>query len=248
MRIAILISLLFCAGASANPIALALPAADRIYMSSEHLTASISPVCAEFQGTFTFQYRQDVPAPGQRSFVMLEIPIWFPEQHPTDPSVAAFWKAFPKDDVTEVTPQTRSAFERAVGLRASLGGQPLPVGQFSTLTHTNSRQRWADRAWQQEAGFCCLVFRFYIKDDTAMTQKPLTISYRQPLSHSEGVASFYYLPVFQNLPTGASTTDTNRYAPTPIVTRLRLRHSRVVRSLSPAATRSGWLRAVTASR
>ena len=212
MRIAIFISYLVCAVARANPIALALPATDRIYMASEHLTASISTEVAELRGTFTFQYRQDVPVPGQRSFVMLEIPIWFPEQHLTDPSVAAFWKAFPKDEIAEVTPQATAAFEQAVGLRASLGGEPLPVGQFSTLTHTNSRQRWAAREWQQEAGFCCLVFRFYFKDDSTLTQKPLTISYRQPLSHSDGVARFFYLPVIQNLPKGTSTADTNRYA------------------------------------
>jgi hypothetical protein len=212
MCIAILIFFLVCAAARANPVALALPATDRIYIASEHLTISISPEVAELRGTFTFQYRQDVPSPGQRSFVMLEIPIWFPEQHPTDSSVAEFWRVFPKDNGAEVTPQTTGVFERAVALHASLGGQSLPVSQFSSLTHTNSRQRWAAREWQQEAGFCCLVFGFYFKDDSTLTQKPLIISYRQPLSHSGGVASFFYLPVFQNLPKSTSTTDTNRYA------------------------------------
>jgi hypothetical protein len=212
MRIVIVISFLFCGVARANPIALALAATDRVYMSSERLTVGISPECAEFRGLFTFQYRQDVPAPGSPSFVMLEIPIWFPETHPTDPSVASFWKVFPRDKVTEVTPQTSAVFDRAVGLRASLGDQTLPVGQFSTLTHTNNKQRWADPAWQQEAGFCCLVFRFYLKDDSILTQKPLTISYRQPLLHSDGVARFFYLPDFQNLPKGASTANTDRYA------------------------------------
>ena len=186
--------------------------ADRLYMASEHLSASISPEVAELRGTFTFQYRQDAPAPGQRSFVMLEIPIWFPEADPDDASVAAFWKAFPKDQVTAVEPQTRAVFEQAVGLRASLAGEPLRVEQFSTLTSTNRWQRWAPREWQQEAGFCCLVFRFYIQDDSVLTKKPLAISYRQPLVHGGGLARFFYLPVFENLPKGASTADTNRYS------------------------------------
>jgi len=211
MRFAILISFLLCATARANPRALLL-GAERIYMSSEQLTVTISPEDAELRGTFTFQFRQDVTAPKRPYVVILQIPIWFPEQHPTDPSVAVFWKTFPKYGVGHLTPQSRAAFERAVGLRASLGDQALPVEDFCTLTHTNSTPRWADRAWQQEAAFCCLVFGFSIEDDTALTQKSLTISYRQPLSHSEGVAGFYYLPVFQNLPKGTSTTDTNRYA------------------------------------
>jgi hypothetical protein len=212
MRIAMVILFLFSAEARANPIALALPASDRIYLASEHLTATVSPDVAELQGTFTFQYRQDVPAPGRPSFVMLEIPIWFPEADPEDPAVAAFWKAFPKDEVTEVTPQMRTTFEQAIALRVGLGNKSLRVEQFSTLTSTNSRQRWAPREWQQEVGFCCLVFRFYFKDDSALTKKPLTISYRQPLVHADRGGRFFYLPVFQNLPKGASTADTNRYA------------------------------------
>ena len=143
---------------------------------------------------------------------MLEIPIWFPESHPTDSAVAGFWKAFPKDEVTEVTAETRAAFEHAVGLRVALGGQSLPVAQFSTLTTTSSRWGGVSREWQQEAGFCCLIFRFYFKDDSVLTQKPLTISYRQPLVQANGVSRFFYLPIFQNLPKGASTADTNRYS------------------------------------
>jgi hypothetical protein len=143
---------------------------------------------------------------------MLEIPIWFPEADPEDPAVTAFWKAFPKDEVTQVTPQMRTTFEQAIALRVGLGNKSLRVEQFSTLTSTNSRQRWAPREWQREAGFCCLVFRFYFKDDSALTKKPLTISYRQPLIHADRGGRFFYLPVFQNLPKGASTADTNRYA------------------------------------
>ena len=212
MRVAILITFLFCDIAISNPLPLPLDATDRIYMSSEHLTASISPDVAELRGTFTFQNRHDVPAPGQRCYVMLEIPIWFPETQPKDPSVAGFWKVFPKDKVTNVATSTRAAFEKAVGLRVSLGGESLPVDVFSTLTSTNSRQRWAPREWQQEAGLCCLVFRFSFIDDSDLAKKPLAISYRQPLLQANGVGHFFYLPEFQNLPKGTSTTNTNLYS------------------------------------
>jgi hypothetical protein len=212
MRAIIIITFLFCIVARANPIGFALSAADRVYIASERLTVTVSPDVAELKGTFVFRYRQDVRNPGQKSFVMLEIPIWFPETHPRDPSVAAFWRSFPKDDITTVSPQNRAAFEKAVGLRVSLDGESLPIGQFSTLTSTNSRQRWAAREWQQEAGFCCLVFRFYFTDDSALAEKPLTVAYRQPLLEEDGVGKFFYLPTFQNLPKDISTTDTNRYA------------------------------------
>jgi len=49
-------------------------------------------------------------------------------------------------------------------------------------------------------------------DDTVLTQKPLTITYRQPLLQAGGVGHFFYLPEFANLPKGASTADTNRYS------------------------------------
>lgn len=201
----------WCAEAKANPIALALPARDRLYLASEHLRATVSSESAEVTGTFTFQYRQDAPAPGRKSFVMLEIPIWFPETHPRDPSVARFWRAFPRDEVAAVSRETREVFAEALGLQVLLGDQPLPVEQFSTLTSTNTKWRWAPREWR-EAGFCCLIFRFYVRDDSTLVREPLRLSYREPLLEAGGAGRFFYLPVFQNLPAGASTTDTNRYS------------------------------------
>src|SRR5208337_4063308 len=119
MRLTVFICFVFSMVAMGNPLWVALPAADRIYMSSEQLTANISPAVAELKGRFTFKYRPDVPAPGQKSFVMLEIPIWFPEMESADPT--EFWKVFPKDEVNEVTPVTMKVFMEAVGLRAHLG-------------------------------------------------------------------------------------------------------------------------------
>jgi len=215
-RIAITV-VAFTAGiAEGNPLPLAIPAADRMFMASEHLTATISPEVAEMHGTFTFRYRKDVSSSGQKSFVQLQVPIWFPETQPRDPSVAGFWKVFRRDDGNQITPQTRAAFENAVGLRVALGGQEVPVEEFWTLTSTNNRVRWAPPEWQREPGFSCLVFRFYFQDDSELTKKPLTISYRQPLLQTNGVGRFFYLPVFHNLPDTLSTADTNVYSITVV--------------------------------
>jgi hypothetical protein len=213
MRIATFIAFLFCATARANPLPVAFPAEVLVYMSSERLTASISPDEAELKGTFTFSNQLAV---AQAASIILEIPIWFPEIDPKDSSVADFWKSFRKDELTSVTPQIKVALEKSVGLHVSLGGEPLAAYRLTALTSTNSRQRWAPREWQQETGFCCLVFEFYFDHAAALTQKPLTISYRQPLLQVKGAGEFFYLPVLQNLPKSLSTTDTNRYTITII--------------------------------
>jgi len=213
MRIITFIALLMCAVARGNPVVFAVPASDRVYMSSEHLIAIISPDEAQLTGDFTFHYRADVPAPGHKSAVVLEIPIWFPEERLKDPSVAAFWKSFPRDGDTEVTPQNRMEFEKAIGLQASLGGRPLPLIRLDLLL-TNSVIMTVPWEWHQEPGFCCMVFSFCPDDDVALTQKPLTISYRQPLLQVNGTGKFYYLPDFKNLPRGTDTTDTNMFSVT----------------------------------
>ena len=169
MRIITFIAFLMCAVARGNPVVFAVPASDRVYMLSEHLTAIISPDEAQFTGNFTFHYRADVPAPGHKSAVVLEIPIWFPEERSKGTSVAEFWKSFPRDGDTEVTPQNRTDFEKAIGLHASLGGKPLPLIRLDLLL-TNTVIMTVPWEWHQEPGFCCLVFSFCPDDDTASRQ------------------------------------------------------------------------------
>lgn len=191
-----------------------VPASDRVYMSSERLTAVISPDKAELKGIFTFHYRADVPAPGQKSYVVLEIPIWFPEERFKDASVGEFWKSFPTDVDTEVAPTNRMAFEKAIGLQVSLGGRPLSLIRLDLL-FTNSVVMTVPWEWHKEAGFCCLVFSFSPdEDDIALTQKQLTVSYWQPLLQVDGTGRFYYLPDFKNLPKGTGTADANIYSVT----------------------------------
>jgi hypothetical protein len=213
MRIITFIAVLMCVVARSNPTVLTVPASDRVYMSSEHLTAVISPDEAQLTGSFTFHYRADVPAPGQKSYVVLEIPIWFPEERFKDASVGEFWKTFPKDADTEVAPTNRMEFEKATGLQVSLGGRPLSLIRLDLLL-TNSVVMTVPWEWHQEPGFCCMVFSFCPDDDVALTQKQLTISYRQPLLKANGTGRFYYLPDFKNLPKGTGTADLNMYSVT----------------------------------
>ena len=82
MRFAILVYILFGGIAVANPLPLANNASARLYLASEQLTATVSLNRAIVKGVFQFNYRQDVPAPGQKSYVGLRVPLWFPELNP----------------------------------------------------------------------------------------------------------------------------------------------------------------------
>jgi hypothetical protein len=203
--IAAITLLLIWVSAGANPTPIPENLSDSIYMSSEKLTVTVSEDTARLAGTFTFRYHGHGPAPGWRPFVRLEIPVWFPAQDARDSTVAAFWKTFPKYDIVEITPETRGAFQKALDLQVSLGDEPLQVKQFSSFT--TSTNTWAD-----EPGFFCIVLKFYIEDGTKLAEKPLQLSYRQPLRHTNDEAVFYYVPMFENLPAGARTTNTNRYS------------------------------------
>src|ERR1035437_9404366 len=124
MRLAILIYVLFGSIAVANPLALANNAVDRLYIASEQLTVTVSSNRATLRGVFRFNYRQDVPGPGQKSYVGLRVPVWFPELNPEEPPVAEFWRAFADERHTEVNTDTKVAFERALALRVFLGNRP----------------------------------------------------------------------------------------------------------------------------
>jgi len=222
LRVAMLIALAFCATAWGNARVVHPSAAEaRTYIASEHLTARIGRDSAQFSGTFTFAYRQNEPSLGQRRSMILEIPVWFPEIYPKDPSVAAFWIAFGQQGVVQVSSESRVILEQAIGLRVSLGEEPLTVDELVVLTQSQPGYRWRQkprvpREWLKERGLGCVVFRFHLKNDSLLTQKPLTISYRQPHYEAYGGVRFFYLPNFNGLPEGASTIDPSLYSITII--------------------------------
>jgi hypothetical protein len=212
MRTTTIIYAILCSIAAANPLP-GLNSADAlVYIASEQLSISISSERASLRGVFTFQSRGTVKEAFMNQPVLMDIPIWFPEQNPQASNVAAFWKTIPKDEVVMFTPETRDAFEKGLVLSVFTGNQLLEIKRFSILTIHNDRQRWAPRDWQQEPGFWCIVPRFLIPSCSALTQKPMTISWRQPLLQVAGKREFFYLPVFENLPAPTTTADTNRYS------------------------------------
>jgi hypothetical protein len=209
MRLPPIIYAVSCAAAVGNPLP-GLNSADAlVYIASEHLSVSLSPEGASLKGVFTFQSRGTVKEAYMGQPVLMDVPIWMPEQNS---NVTNSWKGIPRDEVVMFTPETRDAFEKGLLLSVLTGDQPLEIQRFTILTTRNDRQRWAPREWQQEPGFWCVVTRFLVPSCSAMTQKSMTISWRQPLLQTAGKREFFYLPVFENLPAGATTSDTNRYS------------------------------------
>lgn len=208
----ILFGLVFALVVHGNPVFVPAitSAADRLYMSSEQLAVRLSPSVAELRGMFTFAYRQDVLSSGQSNLVQLNIPIWFPQSNPKDPTVTAFLKAFRKDQNWGITPSERAAFEKAIGLNIQLGNEKVPINELYVFMSTNRVFSNFPAEWWQEPGFCCVVVRVYFSNDQELTQKRLTLTYRQPLLPSKGNGLFFYLPELPHLPASELTDEARK--------------------------------------
>ena len=216
MRLLLATILLVAASAAANPFG-AIPT----YMASERLGVSVSTADAKFVGHFLFR-RAVAVASEQNSRVVFKIPIWFPEENPKDKSVAAFWEAFerntshviPTDRVTwarpEVVADWRRVLKRSIDLKVVVGEREIPVTVFDIFTADTPRVG-IPKAWR-EPGFCCVMFGFGIEPSLLRNEAQVTISYRQPLLRGNGQARSVYVPIFENLPKGVSTADTNHYS------------------------------------
>jgi hypothetical protein len=165
--------------------------------------------------------------------MVVEIPIWFPEASEGDPVVEAFWRTFRKGPINLLTtnPAAAEAFDRAVGLRVRIGDHELKAGKgiewflampYQTpdpkteqfLSDLLKSMHIPERPLQQldEPGFCRLLLGFQNDGSIVRNRTPVMISYRQPLARSRGAARLFYMPVFDNLPQGFVTSDTNRYS------------------------------------
>jgi hypothetical protein len=187
-----------------------------IYIASERLSVTISQSDATVKGTFTFRYRGDKRESAKKTGVILFLPIWFPEESLDDPTVAAFWKVFQKDDRNQITATNTSAFEKTLGLKIAIGQHPLSVDDFAVLTTKVWKgpynREWGSFQSIRESGFCCLVFEFSCSTDFVRRESPVSISWRQPLSRTEQDGLFFYTPILDNLPKGLPTHNTNLYA------------------------------------
>lgn len=208
MRAAIFILLAGCMMTIANPRMLPLHGDYRLFMSSEDLTVRLSPDSAKIAGTFRFKHRQDVEQPEAARPAVLQIPIWFPERDDQNPLVAKFWRMFPKEaHEGKLNSRNKALFKRMVDLHAWLGDRLLKITRFDVLTYQQG-QKYAPMEWNQEVGWCCLVFQFEFDIDSTLVKQPLRVSYSQPLLHKGEEARFFYLPVLKNLPV---ITDVESY-------------------------------------
>jgi hypothetical protein len=210
LRFAIILAAFNCAAASANPVVPmpVVPMGPRIYIASEKLTAKIGPKEAEFDGVFTFKTSGHIAYLDEK--VSIRLPIWFPiEFEERQAGVEPFWDTFCREAHDLNNSKEKDALERVLVLKASVGKEQLSPTHL-LISPTNSsqliRSEWAQRG--------CRVFLFWfpVRPSLIETGTPVRISYRQPLVRSGAEGSFFYLPMFENLPRGISTADTNRYS------------------------------------
>jgi hypothetical protein len=188
MRLTIAIFMAIVWGTLANPIR---PAP--IYMSSEHLTITLSRNEARFQGVFTFHKFADTLEKYHRGDLI--IPIWLPQTNMPE-SIAEIFSRKPVSDA--------KLLAKALDLKVLVAGKEQAVRAVTVPDF--------DTQPGLEAGFMAVGIRVWLSAEAAQDGVTVTISYRQPCLTSNGVGQFYYVPMFPALPKGVSTDNTNRYA------------------------------------
>jgi hypothetical protein len=217
MRALIAIFLGYCTAVSANPRVIH-PSDLRkgVYIASEHLVVSVTSSNARVRGTFTFDSGLTRKQLGQAKPVRLLVPLWFPEENTEDSSVAKFWKTFPKGGWNEVTDSDRGVLNEVLGLKVEIGQELAKIAELAVLRTDSfgaaTNREWGAFRFVREPGFCCVVFEVLHSTDFVRNQTPVTISYNAPLFRKGGDGIFVYTPVFDPIPKGLSTLNTNRYA------------------------------------
>ncbi|EEF60850.1 hypothetical protein [Pedosphaera parvula] len=182
----------------------------RVYINSEQLAINICQDEARFKGVFTYNYVDEVLGREKTNdLIYLKIPIWFPEHNSEDPTVAAFWSAFQKDALNQITPGNREVFDKAVGLDITLGDHPVNLNSFYAIGLGNN-QDWAPEGWQK-TNYNCLVFVVTEPNDFVHAKAPVTVTWRQPHMVFKNKKYFYYIPNFRYLPENISTATSDKY-------------------------------------
>lgn len=198
---------LFATAAYSNPLVAPEFARQTCYMTSEQLIVSLTSKEAQLHGTFRFK----TVLPSTNGFgypIYLDVPVWLPEAKRADKSVAEILKLFKEDGSYIYKTNLTAKIGKVLGIRAVLGKKPL---SFGLVFKDTSMEDWALQ-WPRAEGFECLILRFYIEEHTSLINEQLLLSYRQPLLRKTGVAHFYYVPMFYNLPKGVFTNYPERYA------------------------------------
>jgi hypothetical protein len=211
MRSSFLLIILFCAAAGANPVAPDPPL--DAFISSEKLAVTIGPAEARFNGTFTFKTAGHVSSIEQTGGVArLQIPIWFPADARQSSAIASFWKAIDQSqDSYLIDSASKKAVEQAVELKVVAGARSLPASDLVISGRGGYGYTMIPKRWR-EPGYHVLLFTFMVSPRIMDSGAPITISYRQPLLGTAGRSSFFYIPLFEHLPTSVSLSETNHYS------------------------------------
>lgn len=217
MRYIIALLICSCIAVSGNP--LPMPLENSVFISSERLEVKLAPMEAVINATFTFASNAPTEL-DEHSPTSIDLPIWLPYQNASNALVAAFWETFGTNMFNRITPERRTVFDKAVGLKVLVEKREIPVDAFAAIYKKGfggripifKRKEWQVFDRTLEPGFCCLLFEIAQIDEIVSKHTPVTVSYRQPLGRINGNGQFFYLPIFGNLPSGISTADTNRYS------------------------------------
>jgi hypothetical protein len=192
------------ASSMANPI----PAPPLTYIAAEKLEVVAGVDAAEIKGVF--QFRSDA-SKGSVSDMGIEIPVWIPAkgQH-GDATVRRFLNAYPSEGYYKFESVDRTVWDAAIGLRFRVGKKDVPLSWFRIF------QPKVDSPWYRK-GWSCVVVMVYVPADLLAARifrgvPDCTITYRQPLLKGSGSSEFFYVPMFDHLPEGASTVSVKRYA------------------------------------
>lgn len=192
----------------ANPIALV----HRAYISAETLSVRMTLDAAEIEGVFQFHSAMPKDDFWGKADIEIEIPIWIPSAaSERGPLAQQFIQAYREPAYHDFEKTDRSAWDAAIGFKFRIGKQDVPPVSFGVLKPAAVRS-----AWRREGYFCVIV--------TVMVPPRLlaakffggaaetTISYRQPLRRAHFSSEFFYVPTFDDLPSGNSTADIKQYS------------------------------------
>ena len=178
-----------CLTATANPRAY-LKVGPRVYLNSERVVVRLSPHDARVTAAFTFRFEPDkrrlLP---KGNMIMVQIPIWLPNDAPDDDPLAAFWQIFGSESLHTLTDTNRNTFLGTLAYTARVGDEGLGVASVLTYsTHLRSSERRHLEQWPTkhdvlrfaDEGFGCVIVGVPCKPRELMGETPLMVSYRQP--------------------------------------------------------------------
>jgi hypothetical protein len=217
MRTALFLPLIVSGTALANPRP---PPEIKSYLDSEKLLVTISPTDATVVATFTFRSDEDISnvSSTRSEDVTVSLTIWLPED---GVGVLLPRRFAPYNDNRVPLVLENGVYREPIntGIRMNVlaeSPERMPLSKDYYEYSEEHRKGGAESSGAKsflEPNFYKLVLRFFIPRSVVENRHPLTFSYKSPLVHRQnGGGLFYYVPYFDNLPSGISTSDTNRYA------------------------------------